>query len=164
MSYYITNKGVRNMKMNYFVIKNKCIDTLLIDRIYFVTSNIEKCYPKHKEWFYQKFIPGLENGERIIVYCQVDKEIAGVVFLKNTPVEKKICTIYVSNNFRNKRIGTRLLEYSFDILQTSKPLITFSEEKLEYFEKIIKKYSWELVETRQDLYQKGKKEYFYNGK
>ena len=80
---------------------------------------------------------------REIVFCLNNDVPIGVVFLKNSKEEKKICTIYVEKTYRNIGIGTKLLLKSFAFLNTTKPLITMPEYKVKEFDNIIKNYNWE---------------------
>lgn len=82
--------------------------------------------------------------------------------LKNEENEKKICTLFVDENFQGLGLGSKLIESSINFLGTTKPLITFSEDKLYMFKKFIKKYQWELCE-KVDIYGNGHKELCYNG-
>ena len=86
----------------------------LINDIYKV-CNISIDYPTHKHWFYTKQIPGIFKGERDILFIRNPKnknEIIAFSCLKKTETEKKICNIYVSEEFRNKGLGTILFEES----------------------------------------------------
>lgn len=71
----------------------------LTDQIYGLTHFICTDYPKHKDWFYHKQLPETINStERDILYAtdiEKDNTIAGVLFLKKTPDEAKICTMLV---------------------------------------------------------------------
>lgn len=60
--------------------------------------------------------------------------------------------------------GSLLLKEAINFLGTEKPLITFAEDILPMFEKIIKKYDWKLVEVADGIYKKGVKELCFNGK
>ncbi len=78
-------------------------------------------------------------------------------------MKKKICTIFVDFNYRKHGVGSLLLEESIKFLETTKPLITFSEDKLSMFAKIIEKYDWQLTEIVNSVYNDGVKEYCFNG-
>ena len=49
-------------------------------------------------------------------------------------------------------------------LETTKPLATFSEDKLPMLSKIIKKYDWQLMEVASGIYNKGINELCFNGR
>ena len=48
-------------------------------------------------------------------------------------------------------------------LETTKPLVTFTEDKLPMFEKIVTKYNWELTEIVDGIYNDGIREFCFNG-
>lgn len=49
--------------------------------------------------------------------------------------------IYVCKKYRNQGIGTKIIEQSFNYLETKKPLITLPDYKIEMFKPLIKKYN-----------------------
>ncbi|HJJ17065.1 MAG TPA: GNAT family N-acetyltransferase [Bacilli bacterium] len=82
---------------------------------------------------------------------------------KKTRDEKKICMIYVCKKYRNQGIGTKIIEQSFNYLETKKPLITLPDYKIEMFKPLIKKYNWQLSEVLDNFYNNRSKELCFNG-
>lgn len=137
----------------------------LIDEIYLVTEPICKYYPNHKEWFYNIHLPKCIkdiNNYTILFVRNSDNEIIGVACLRYENKERKICSLYISENHRNKGIGTKLLEESMKWLKTTKPFITITKDNIKYYENFIKKYDWELKEIQPGFYNKEYTEYCYN--
>lgn len=134
----------------------------ILDELYGLTKNIEKDYPKHYSWFHDKFVKELDGKKREIIFYADDNIIYGVAFLKKSENEKKICTIMVNEKFRNKGIGTIILEEAFQFLGTCKPLITMPDYKEICFRKIIDKYKWEQKQSIDSCYSKNK-EIIFNG-
>jgi len=123
-------------------------------------------YPKQKEWYLKKQLPGIITDERDILFVKNPKnsnEIIAVACLKRTYEERKICMLYVCEKYRHQGIGIKILEEAMIWLGTTKPLITFADYKLEMFKPIIKKYEWQLVEVVEDFYNKHSKELCFNG-
>ena len=132
---------------------------------YSVTDFICDDYPKHFEWYWSKEIPRVFNGTGEIIVCTIDNNIAGVAFLKKDATESKICTFLVVESYRGKHVSTKMLEYAFKYLGTTKPLISIADYKLPMFEHIIKKYGWELTQTMEKgYYNNTSRELVYNGK
>lgn len=138
-----------------------------------ILDGIGKDYPNILEWYNKKVLPGLETGEREIILackiyiCKNDEipiEVLGYVILKKTPTEKKICTFRVEEKYQRLGIGKKLMEASFEFLETRKPMITITEDNVKSFEPLLKRYNFKLVEKIKDLYVKGKTEYIYNKK
>ena len=121
--------------MNFEIIKLSEIYPLELKNIF---SNFIKekklLYPKFEEWFNKILIENLNfPNKREIFFC-INKEkllinICGIMILKNYKEEKKICTLYILENFRNKKIGSQMIKKSFEYLRTNKPFITISEEE-----------------------------------
>ena len=137
----------------------------ITNQIYTLTEHLNNTYPGYKEWFFEKQVKGCYTPSRSIIFIRTNTdEIVGFSCLKKDEEEKKICTLYVDSKYRNHGIGTLLFEESMKYLETTKPLATFSEDKLPIFEKIIEKYGWCLTEIVDDIYNKGVRELCYNGK
>ena len=134
----------------------------LLDKLYLVTKRLEQDYPNHKEWFYNKFVKELDGKSREIVYCKNGSKICGVAFLKNTEKEKKICTLFVCEEYRKQGIGTGLLMEAIKFLGTTTPLITMPAYKEQCFKKIIDKYNWVKRQEINNCYSNNK-ELVFNG-
>ena len=136
----------------YSQLDNKKKTNNYLKKLYNITKELEKDYPQHYTWFFDKFINGLNNGTREIVFCEIDNLPVAVTFLKKTKEEKKICTIFVKEEYRKCGIGTKILEHSFEFLQTSKPLISMPLHKEKCFQKVINKYKWEKKQVIESYY------------
>lgn len=128
-------------------------------KLYEETKEIEKEYPNYKNWFIHKQIKELLEGKRDILFVEKDNKIIALACLKKN--ENKICTLYVKEEYRKQKIGTKLLEESMKYLKTTKPFITISENKLSMFKSFINKYKWEIIEVNNNVYNH--KEYCLNG-
>ena len=119
----------------------------LVTTIFNTTKFIGDDYPNYKNWFYNKQIPGIALGERDILFIRNPeklKEIIGIVALKNTLEEQKICTLYVKGKYRKMGIGTILIEEAMKYLNTPTPIIEIPAYKLVMFKSFIKRYNWKL--------------------
>lgn len=147
------------------ILKSMCqpnqSDISQINQIYNELCGAKKYYPHFQEWFFYKVLPDLVHGRRMIISEVRNDKIAGLSILKVSE-EKKLSTLKVSTDYLNKGIGLKLFEKSFSILETEKPFLTVSEEKLVEFSKIFGYYGFKLTSVHEDLYRKGKKEFFYN--
>lgn len=139
----------------------------LATRIYMITDFICEDYPQYKEWYFTKQLPATINGdERNILFVrnpENDSEIISIACLKRDNKEQKICKLYVSDKCRGLGIGTLMVEESMRWLDTTKPLITLADYKLEMFLPIIDKYGWELTEVVSGLHNDGSQELCFNG-
>ena len=143
-----------SFKNNYFVFN------MYANLVYDTTNFISNDYPGYKNWFWYKHIPRVLCGCGEIVMCTLDGNLIGITALKKYINEHKICTIYVCEEYRRRRIATAMLHISFMYLFTTKPIISIPSYKVPMFEKIITKYNWVL--TRISNSSRMLKEYIYN--
>ena len=135
----------------------------LATKIYEITDFICVDYPNHKEWYFKKQLPRILTPSGEVLFVRENDEVIAMTCLKKDDDEQKICTLYVSDECRGKKIGTTIIEESMRFLETTKPLITLADYKLPMFEPIIKKYDWELTEVVEGLYNDKYKELCFNG-
>lgn len=155
---------VDNIK-NYFSEESKTKYEQITNEIYDMSKFLNDIYPGYEEWFYKKQLSGCASKLRNILFVKNEEgKIVGFTCLKKYENEKKICTILVEEEHRKQGLGTLLFEESMKFLETSKPLITFPEDRAKMFESFIKKYEWELTDVIEDAYNPGVKELCYNGK
>ena len=132
---------------------------------YMLTDWICEDYPDHHKHYWTKCVPGIFTGEREIKVCVEGDKVVGIVVLKRSSQEAKICTLYVSDLYRGKGYATKLLEESFKWLGTDKPLITFADYKIEMLLPIIKKYGWKHTQTLlRGYYNDHSQEWVFNGR
>ena len=135
---------------------------------FFLRDLRESAYPNINIW-YKKIIAEINNypKNREMFICLSNEKnllsISGLMILKKTDDEKKICTLRVKENYQRKGIGSELIQKAFDFLETEKPLITVPGKSEKVFSKIFNKYGFEKADEIRDLYLKNTKEHIYNG-
>lgn len=125
----------------------------LLNQVLIETIQYKSDYPGYEEWFWEKQVRGLIEGNRDIIVAIKNGKVIGISNIKNTLDEKKICTLTVDQRYRMKTVGSKLIDISIAILGTSTPVITMSLDKLSDFSKIIKKYNWEITGVKKALYK-----------
>lgn len=151
---------------DYINILNKEDFNTLANNIYKITESSDEDYPNRKNWYFTKQLPNIESGERNILFVRDmwDRDkIVAVSCLKDSDNEKKICTLYVAEEYRNVGLGNMLFQESMLWLGTSKPFLTFPEYKLNMFESFIEKYNWQLEDKIEGKYNNSSPELCYNG-
>jgi hypothetical protein len=93
----------------------------------------------------------------------IDDQLAGVAILKKSINEKKICSLYVLEKFGNRGIGELLFKKSFNILETSLPLLSISDLKYYQFKKLFKYFGFKDTFMLKDKYRIGSNEIVFNG-
>lgn len=126
-------------------------------------------YPKSRKWLFEKVIPDVNSRKRKIIFIMDDTKTIkkGCLIIKDYQDEKKICTIWVNNKFKDEYddIIRVLINKAITELKVDMPLVTLSG-KCKYFEiydKAFKDYGFLVLDVKDDYYIKGIKEYCYNG-
>jgi ribosomal protein S18 acetylase RimI-like enzyme len=120
-------------------------------------------YPSFDQWILQKVLPGISAGERTVIIEKRFNVAVALLIVKHTQVEQKICTLRVNPQYESKGLGVRLFEEAFEILQTSKPLLSVSETSKSKFTKLFKYFGFTEEAKYQGLYLPNANEYSYNG-
>lgn len=137
-----------------------------IDSIFSELSFLRSEYPDFYSWFYDKVVSELSNGSRKIFLAQTPLsfgKVNGILILKNSDSEKKICTLYVDEESRKNGIGQRFIDIAFTELNTYKPLITVSDKRISDFSKLLEKNNFKIVDSLSNYYSKNHVEYTFNG-
>lgn len=124
-------------------------------------SDLTCNYPHFEEWLEHVFVM-TETMERTIVVCEYDKQIVGLVILKDTVDEKKICTIRVAEEYRRHGIGTYLINEARKILHEDYPLVTVSDAHIGVFRKFLNRFGFRQESQVKSVYQYGHDEYYFN--
>jgi hypothetical protein len=137
---------------------------------YNFANGLEAVYPDFQSWFCNRVEPefgaGKESRELLMLMasnqCETEKVIAGFAILKRTSLEKKICAFRISDGWRERGYGEKLMQECFKQLGTERPLITISDKYLPAFCNIIKKYKFQQTQVLPDYYLEGSTEYVFN--
>lgn len=144
-------RGVLVWKLPYY---NQVLSTV---------HSVRDTYPGYPQWFNNKFMYGLKNTtERAYCFAVDGPKLVGVSLLKNTEPEKKICCLFVSPDYRHMGIATKLMQASFALLHTQKPLMTVSNNNLSQIKPLINRFGFELSRKQPSAYRPDLVEYFYN--
>lgn len=129
-----------------------------------LTLSINKTYPRYTAWYNNTFIPGLKKDERMYIVALDDQNIlTGCIFAKNTPDEKKICTLFVNPLFKRQGIGKKLLETAIKELGEL-PLITVSSRNISQLKPLLDHFGFHLSATKKGIYGQNDTEFYFNDK
>lgn len=154
---------IEYIKLSEYIKFNMDID-FLINNILRITVNAKKEYPNYANWFINKHIPGLYNGNRDTIIA-VDKNkqlIVGVCNIKKGK-EKKICTLYLDPSYRRNKLGDQLVRIAVEELECDKPLITMPSTSIGQFKNIIKTFDWQITDVVKNMYKDNTNEIIFNG-
>lgn len=128
-----------------------------------IVRPISSMYPNFEDWFWNKVVPGVINGEDKIIIGLKNGNIVGVSMLKNHG-EKKLRALRVNDIYQKKGYGLYLIDKSLEILETEKPLVSVSEEMINDYSRIfINRYNFSMTHVYKGLYRKRILEYEFNG-
>jgi predicted GNAT family N-acyltransferase len=120
-------------------------------------------YPEFDNWLLGKVVPGLHTGERTILVEQRGSETAGVLVLKHSAKERKLCTLRVRPSFEATGLGVRLFEKAFEVLGTERPLLSVSETTQPKFVRLFEHFGFLRQGSYEGLYVPMVHEFSYNG-
>ena len=120
-------------------------------------------YPNFDKWLRRSVLPGIEKGERTIIVEQRDGHSVGLLILKHTANERKLCTLRVRPEFEYRGLGVRLFNTAFEVLDTHRPLLSVSEGALPKFSKIFEHFGFACEAAYEGLYLPHVQEFSFNG-
>ena len=138
----------------------------LLEKVLVTFLFLEQDYPGFSSWYKTKVMPGLRGGSRHIYIATSDvnsDDIAAVMILKNSSEEKKICTLYVMEEFRLQGLGTTMVDLAMKSLQFDAPIITVSGSHRVGYEKLFEKFGVEHYQEYSNYYKTNETEHSYNG-
>lgn len=121
------------------------------------------CYPDFDEWLLDKVIPGIYSGERTAVVELRDSAVAGLLIVKHTDNERKLCTLRVRPDFECRGLGVRLFEAAFELLGTDRPLLSISEPSIPKFARLLTHFGFSKEAVYGGRYLPHVNEISYNG-
>ena len=130
-------------------------------------ADFHPTYPDFQKWLNTKVIPEtIQNPtQRDVIFAlsSDNSSIAGFSILKNTALEKKICSFYIVPAFQKMGYGSSLMEECFKILGTSTPMITMPQKCKDLFKNLLSKYGFEFKHELSNYYVDGETECVFNG-
>ncbi|MBR6412904.1 MAG: GNAT family N-acetyltransferase [Alphaproteobacteria bacterium] len=87
--------------------------------LYEMTKSIEENYPRYRDWYYHTFLEDLKRGNRAYAVAVHRADLAGCCLMKDTPKEKKICTLFVPPKYQRQGVGTDLVRAAVRKLGTA---------------------------------------------
>lgn len=120
-------------------------------------------YPRFDEWLLRKVIPGIYLGERTACIELRDAEVAGLLIVKHSEYEKKLCTLRIRPCFESRGLGVRLFETAFDLLGTERPLLSVSQTSRAKFTRLFSHFGFAQEAIYEGRYLPKVDEFAYNG-
>lgn len=134
----------------------------LYKQIYELTDFICTFYPKHKDWFFNTFLPELKSGERIIIAVFDENAVPiGTALLKKSPEEHKICTLFIHEDWRKHGLGNELMKASVEALEGADTFISVSGVNLSQLQPLLTRYGFVLDSKSSGDYLPEETEYYF---
>jgi GNAT superfamily N-acetyltransferase len=124
---------------------------------------LRSSYPQFDLWFASKVLPGIYAGERTVLIEERGFSPVGLLILKHTAVERKLCTLRVRPHFESKGLGVRLFETAFELLGTERPLLSVSQPVEPKFQRLFTYFGFAKEAVYQGRYLPMVNELAYNG-
>lgn len=125
-------------------------------------SSVACYYPNFKNWLYFTFRKEMIEGKRSIIIARNGNSLAGLSLLKHSSSEKKICTFYITPDFRDAGIGHQLLNQSISYLGEEDIKITVAQERNSELYPLLKSKGFSLEKKIGGYYRNNIDEYFYS--
>lgn len=133
-------------------------------------SDLDLVYDDFHTWYHdivlKELLDSVGDKRDILLGISVEGEyvtLAGIVIVKKTLTERKICTFRILQKYRRSNLAELIFRECFIYLETDKPLMTVSETDNAYFEKYIQKYGFKLTQQLRNYYKQEVVEFVYNG-
>jgi hypothetical protein len=139
---------------------------LVDEALKIVSQDVEflrSSYPQFNEWFTLKVLPGIHTGERTLLVEVRDSTAVGVMILKHTEAEKKLCTLRVRPYYESRGVGVRLFHTAFELLGTESPLLSISETSFPKFGRLFKYFGFAQEAVYEGRYRPMVDELAFNG-
>ena len=127
-----------------------------------VLKPIKEYYPNYESWIENVVQSGLSNNTRKIRVLKNDNKIAGLSILKDTPDEKKICSLFIHPEYRGESWMYSIFTDSLMYLKTKKPVITIPSTIIKKYHGLIFSNQWKNTSKINNRYQPGIVEYGFN--
>lgn len=120
---------------------------------------LRQCYPNFGKWFDSQVVPCLESKSREVFLAKDSNGFNGALILKNTPDEKKVCTLFVADDSQYHHIGLDFVRIASEQLETYELPITISEDVVSKFFNC-DSFNFYTTDVKCGEYRKNTKEYF----
>lgn len=136
-------------------------NNLYID-LYNNLYSLKNEYPNFFDWYRNLFNKDYTlKPDREIFLCKYNDDIAGIIILKKSKYERKICTLRIKEHYQKNGIAKKLIKAGIEWLEEAKPLVTVGEYRDEQFKHLFKYFGFNLKD-RINCYNSERTEFFYN--
>lgn len=155
---------MKEKKCSFLLVQVGAQEKALVQKIFQTLKVLRAEYPDFCRWFNTKVKTGLSDGSRELwIAASHEGKMAGIMILKKSDSEKKICTLYINEHFRRQGLGTLLMLKAFERLETMKPLATVSSSYMLSYQPLFNYFGFELSKIYTNYYREGVDEYSFNG-
>ncbi|TBF67906.1 GNAT family N-acetyltransferase [Rhizobium leguminosarum] len=130
--------------------------------VYAALSSVHSIYPGFERWFWGKVIPDLSGGRSIFLDWH-GGDITGVIIAKRSYNERKLCTVWVDERYRDRGIASCLISEACEWLATDHPMITIPRSRLATFAGILRPGRFIQTQALDSYYRHGEAEFVFNG-
>lgn len=121
-------------------------------------KNFSFRYPDFDKWIY-KVKSQLQSKQRIVYIAQIDNKIAGIIIIKDSQYEAKICSLYVSPEYQSLGIGSQLMSLAKGILKDKTVYVHMNESIMDCYGDFFIKHGFAVISIDESKYRKKEREY-----
>lgn len=120
--------------------------------------HLNDSYPNFNEWFDKNYSTLKKDRKIISIFSKCI--LIGAVLTKEDEEESKICSFYISEEYRGYGIGDLIMKITLNLFKNDEVMLTVSNENYHSLSKFLNKYKFKIVKKVQNLYIKKEYEYF----
>lgn len=121
-------------------------------------QNFSFRYPDFEGWI-EKVKSQIESGKRIVYVAKQDDDVVGIIIIKNSLYEAKICSLYVSPDSQSRGIGGQLLSLAKGILKGRMVYVHMNENTMYSYGDFFIKHGFSVLSIDESKYKKKEREY-----
>lgn len=133
-------------------------------RVFYEIAELERVYPGFRSWYFEKVVPGIETGHRLLLADVTDQGVAGVVIAKRTADELKLCSVWRSRFLGSSMTSSMLVRSAMDWLGTDRPVFTIPSDRISRLKPLMNEIGASEGRVLGDLYRRGIDELLFNAR
>lgn len=123
-----------------------------------IFKNFSFLYPGFQQWI-EKVSSQLNSHERFVYVAKNQNDVIGIIIIKNSQYEAKICSLYVMPDFQSRGIVNQLLSLAKGILRDKIVYVHMNENIMYSYGNFFIKNGFSVLSIDEGKYKKKEREY-----
>ena len=136
-------------------------------------GGLDRFYPDFESWYVNRAIPGIVNGDDVMIVAEDGHCMIGMALAKRGPGdsalnrdavgEKKVRCVRVAPTYANRGIAVHLMDRILKAIDCDRPLVTVPEELvLDWSRILVNRFAFRLDRIERGLYRPKRQEFLFN--